>query len=129
MPIKIKLKFPTVDEYISSFPEDVQNILQDIRSTIKKAAPNAEELISYNMPAYKLDGFLVSFAAWKNHIGLYPIPKGDDAFKKQVELYKGMKSTMQIPYDKPLPLKLIASLVKFRIKENKNHASKSKIKK
>lgn len=129
MPIKIKTKFSTVDEYISSFPEDVQDVLQEIRSTIKKAAPKAEELISYNMAAYKLDGFLVSFAAWKNHIGLYPVPKGDDVFGKQIAIYKGAKSTMQIPYGKSLPLQLITNLVKFRIKENKHNVSRSKKKK
>jgi uncharacterized protein YdhG (YjbR/CyaY superfamily) len=126
MATQIKSKFKTVDEYISSFPEDVRRLLEAIRRTIRRAAPEAEEIISYNMPAYKLDGFLVSFAAWKNHIGLYPIPTGDEVFKKEIAIYKDAKSTVQIPYDKPLPLKLIARLVKFRVKENNDHANLKK---
>jgi uncharacterized protein YdhG (YjbR/CyaY superfamily) len=114
-----KARFKTVDEYLSSFPKAVSDRLKALRKTIRQAAPNAEELISYNMPAYKLHGFLVSFAAWKKHIGLYPIPAGDATFKKQIENYKDAKSTAQFPYDEPLPLKLIARLVKFRVKENK----------
>lgn len=129
MATRTKAKFTTVDEYISSFPEDVKDTLVEIRKTIRLAAPRAEELISYNMPAYKLNGFLVSFAAWKNHIGLYPIPAGDETFKKQIAAYRDANSTVQIPYDKSLPLKLITRLVKFRIQENKDHTSKQPKKK
>lgn len=113
-----KTKFETVDEYLSSFPKEVSDRLKAIRKTIRQSAPKVEELISYNMPAYKLNGFLVSFAAWKKHIGLYPIPAGDEAFKKQIANYRDAKSTAQFPYDEVLPLKLIARLVKFRVKEN-----------
>lgn len=113
-----KTKFKTVDEYLSSFPKEVSDRLKAIRKTIRQSAPKAEELISYNMPAYKLNGFLVSFAAWKKHIGLYPIPAGDETFKKQIANYRDAKSTAQFPYDEALPLKLIARLVKFRVKEN-----------
>jgi uncharacterized protein YdhG (YjbR/CyaY superfamily) len=114
-----KTKFKTVEEYLSSFPKHTRNILEAMRAIILKAAPKAEELISYNMPSYKLNGFLVSFAAWKKHIGLYPIPAGDETFKKKISIYKEEKSTAQFPYDKPLPVKLITRLVKLRIKENK----------
>ncbi len=113
-----KIKFKTVDEYISAFPKNVKDILEEMRNIIKRAAPTAEELISYNMPAYKLKGFLVSFAAWKKHIGLYPVPAGDESFKKQIALYKEEKNTAQFIYDKPLPVKLITKLVKLRVKEN-----------
>jgi uncharacterized protein YdhG (YjbR/CyaY superfamily) len=112
-------KFKSVNEYLSSFPEDVRTVLETMRKIIRVAAPEAEELISYNMPSYKLNGFLVSFAAWKKHIGLYPIPAGDETFKKQISIYKQEKSTAQFPYDKPLPVKLITRLVKLRMKENK----------
>ena len=113
-----KIKFKTVDEYISTFPKNVKVILEEMRRIIKRAAPKAEELISYNMPAYKLNGFLVSFAAWKKHIGLYPVPAGDATFKKQISLYKEEKSTAQFAYDKPLPVTLITKLVKLRVRED-----------
>lgn len=120
-----KTKFKTVDEYLAAFPGEVSDRLKQMRKTVRQAAPMAEELISYNMPAYKLLGFLVSFAAWKKYIGLYPIPAGDEAFKNQIANYKDAKSTAQFPYDEPLPLKLIARLVKFRIGEN-NEKAKAK---
>lgn len=121
-----KTKFKTVDEYLAAFPKEVSDRLKQMRMIVRQAAPKAEELISYNMPAYKLHGFLVSFAAWKKHIGLYPIPTGDETFKKQIANYKDAKSTAQFPYDEPLPLKLIARLVKFRVKENFEKEKKSK---
>jgi uncharacterized protein YdhG (YjbR/CyaY superfamily) len=113
-----KKHFKTIDEYIKTFPEDLQRILERLRQTIRKAAPETVETISYDMPTFKLDGkFLVSFAAWKNHIGLYPIPSGTAAFKKEVLPYKGAKSTVRFPIEKPIPHDLVKRIVLFRVKE------------
>jgi uncharacterized protein YdhG (YjbR/CyaY superfamily) len=106
-----------IDEYIAQFPEDVQRILQELRQTIRNAAPNAKESISYQMPTFKLKGNLVHFAAYKNHIGFYPAPSGIEKFKKELSAYKGAKGSVQFPIDKPLPLKLIEKIVRFRVKE------------
>jgi uncharacterized protein YdhG (YjbR/CyaY superfamily) len=114
----MKTNFSTVDEYIALFPPDVQNALQKLRKTIKKAAPGAEEVISYQMPAYKFKGMLVFFAAYKNHIGFYPTPSGIAAFEKELSGYKRAKATVQFPVDQPLPLELITKIVKFRMNEN-----------
>jgi uncharacterized protein YdhG (YjbR/CyaY superfamily) len=111
-------KFKSVDEYIGTFPEEVQSILTTLRQTIKQAAPEAEELISYNMPAFKQNGFLVSYAAWKKHIGMYPVPVGNEAFQKAIARFTTEKSTAQFPLYQPMPLELIAQLVTFRLKEN-----------
>jgi len=121
-----KTKFKTVDEYIASHSENVQSILKALRETIKTAAPGAEELISYNMPAFKQNGFLVSYAAWKKHIGMYPIPKGDAAFQKAMAPYSTEKSTANFPLDKPMPLELIGRLVTLRVEENKVRAAAKK---
>jgi uncharacterized protein YdhG (YjbR/CyaY superfamily) len=126
MALSSSKKFKAVNEYLSSFPEDVRTALETMRKIIRMAAPEAEELISYNMPSYKLNGFLVSFAAWKKHIGLYPIPAGDETFKKQILIYKKEKSTAQFPYEKPLPVKLITRLVKLRIRENNERLRSNK---
>ena len=108
-----------MDEYIGTFPKNVQVILEKLRQTIRKAAPGSEETISYQIPAFKLQGkYLVYFAAWKNHISLYPVPRGDEAFKKEVSSYQTGKGTVQFPIDKPLPLRLIQKIVKYRLKEN-----------
>lgn len=107
-----------IDEYIASFPADVRKKLEEMRATIKKAAPEAEETISYAIPTFKLKGNLVHFAAFKNHIGFYPAPKGIEAFKKELSAYEGGKGTVQFPLDKPLPLALISKIVKFRVKDN-----------
>lgn len=107
-----------VDEYIEQFPPEVQASLQKLRGAIKAAAPKAEELISYMMPAYKFHGVLVYFGAFKNHIGFYPTGSGIEAFKKELSVYKGSKGTVQFPLDKPLPLKLIQQIVKFRVQVN-----------
>ena len=115
-----------VDEYIAGFPKDIQKILEQIRATIKKAAPDAEETIKYAIPTFTLKGNLVHFAAFKNHIGLYPAPKGTEAFKKELSLYKGAKSSIRFPLDKPMPLHLIKKIVKFRVKENLEKAAKRK---
>jgi uncharacterized protein YdhG (YjbR/CyaY superfamily) len=108
----------TIDEYVANFPEDVQKKLQEIRGVIKDAAPEAKERISYKMPAFTLNGNLVYFAAFKNHIGFYPIPSGIEEFKKELSVYKQGKGSVQFPLDKPLPLELIRRIVKFRVREN-----------
>ncbi len=108
----------TVDDYIAAFPKDVQQQLQSIRKTIKAAAPKAEEIISYKMPGYKQNGMLVYFAGYKNHIGFYAMPTGHTNFKKELSVFKQGKGSVQFPLDKPLPLKLITRIVKFRVREN-----------
>lgn len=108
----------TVDEYISSFPQDVQDVLQQVRAVIRKAAPTAEETIAYAMPAYKLNGPLVYFAGYKGHIGFYATPTGHEAFKKELSKYKEGKGSVQFPLSEPMPSKLIEKIVKFRVKEN-----------
>lgn len=114
----MKNKFTTIDEYISSFPEQIQNLLQTLRKEIYSAAPEAEETISYGMPAFKQDGVLVYFAAFKNHIGFYPTGSGIEAFKDKLNGYKFSKGAVQFPFNKPLPLELIKDITKFRLKEN-----------
>ncbi len=111
-------KINNIDEYISGFPESTRKILERIRSTIKKAAPEAEETIKYSMPAFTLKGNLVYFAAFKNHIGLYPAPVGDDAINNELSLYKAAKGTLRFPLDKPIPYDLISRVVKLRMKES-----------
>ena len=105
-----------IDEYIAGFPEPVQQMLEQIRTTIKKAAPRAEEAIKYAMPTFVFHGNLVHFAAFKNHIGFYPAPMGLAEFKKELSGYKGSKGAVQFPLDKPLPLTLIGKIVKYRVK-------------
>lgn len=110
--------YKTIDEYIATFPKEVQVILKTIRQTIQKAAPEAEETISYQMPTFKLNGkYLVYFGAWKNHIGFYALPSGTQAFEKQLSMYKRAKGSIQFPLDEPMPLGLISDIVKFRVKE------------
>src|SRR5258705_13762132 len=106
-----------VDEYLAAQPKKVQSILNKLRSTIKSAAPKADEVISYQMPAYKYNGMLVFFAAWQNHIGLYPAGRLI-AFEKELARYERSKGTIKFPLDKPIPYNLISRIVKFRIKEN-----------
>ncbi|RLL40598.1 hypothetical protein D8M04_18805 [Oceanobacillus piezotolerans] len=119
---KDNVKFQNVDEYIRQFPVEVQNTLQELRLVIKEVAPEAKETISYGMPAYSLHGSLVYFGAWKNHIGFYPTPSGINAFKEEVSQYKGTKSSIHLPFTKPLPKELISKIVKFRVVENKKKA-------
>lgn len=117
----------SVDEYIDSFPKDDQKILKQVRATIKKAAPKAEEMISYGMPGYKLNkAALVYFAGYENHIGFYATPTGHKAFTKELSKYKQGKGSVQFPIDEPMPLTLIAKIVKFRVKENSEKAPKKK---
>jgi uncharacterized protein YdhG (YjbR/CyaY superfamily) len=111
-------KLNNVDDYIASFPVETQELLTQIRNTIKKMAPQAEETISYSMPTFKLNGNLVYYAAFKNHIGFYALPQGNEAFKKELQEYKTGKGSIQFPIDKPLPLDLIKRIVEFRVKEN-----------
>ena len=113
-----KAGFDSTAEYISTFPKGTQKILKELRATIKAAAPKAEEKISYQMPAFALNGNLVWFAAYENHIGFYPTPSGIQAFKKELSIYKSAKGSVQFPIDKPLPLKLVGKIVKFRVAEN-----------
>ena len=107
-----------IDKYISGFPNDVQLKLQQIRQAIKKAAPKAEEIISYKMPAYRLNGMLVYFAGYKNHIGFYPTSTGIENFKEEFSGYKWSKGAVQFPHDKKLPLTLISKIVKFKVRVN-----------
>ncbi len=116
-----------IDTYIAGFPDDVQDILQNIRNVIKNAAPDAQEAISYQMPTFKLKGNLVHFAAFKNHIGFYPIPSGIEAFQEALSAYKQGKGSVQFPLDQPMPYDLIGRIVEFRVKENlAKAAAKSK---
>lgn len=108
----------TIDEYITGFPPEVQEILESIRQTIKQAVPDAAETISYQMPTFTLNGNLVHFAAFKKHIGFYPIPTGVEAFKDELSVYQGGKGSVQFPLDSPMPLDLIRRIVEFRVKEN-----------
>ncbi len=127
--MKSTAKPKNIDEYIARFPEDVQSALEKVRATIKKAAPKAEEIISYQMPAFKYYGNLVYFAGWKNHIGFYPIPTAMRAFEKELSVYDGAKGSVKFPLDKPMPLGLISRIVKFRMKENLEKAkAKGKLK-
>lgn len=114
-----------IEEYIAGFPKDIQQILNELRETIINAAPEAAEVISYQMPAYRLNGILVYFAAMKNHIGFYPTSSGINAFQKELTPYKSGKGSVQFPIDHPLPLSLISKIVRFRVEEN---SSKAKIK-
>ena len=115
-----------IDEYISSYPIETQKLLEQIRTTIKRAAPQADEVISYAIPAFKWNGKLVWFAGYSKHIGFYPGASGIKTFKKELSIYKGAKGSVQFPLDKPLPLRLITKIVKFRVKEN---LLKAKVKK
>lgn len=110
--------FNTIDEYISQFPPEIQEMLELLRKTIKEAAPCAYEKISYGIPTFSLNGNLVHFAAFKNHIGFYPSPDGIDAFKDELSQYKQSIGSVQFPIGEPLPCGLISAIVKFRVDEN-----------
>ncbi len=111
-------KTVSVDQHIAEFPQETQQLLELLRMTIQAAAPKAEEVISYNMPAFKYNGILVWFAGYKNHIGFYPSSTPIEIFKNDLKKYKTSKGAIQFPLDKPLPLALITKIVKFRIKQN-----------
>lgn len=121
--------YQSIDEYIASFPDGVQAILQQIRTTIQQAAPEAEETISYQMPTFKLHGNLVHFAGYKQHIGLYPTPSGIEQFKEELANYKGAKGSVQFPLDQPMPLDLIRRVTEFRVQENQAKAEAKQSKK
>jgi uncharacterized protein YdhG (YjbR/CyaY superfamily) len=118
-----------IDEYIASFSPEVQSILEKIRSTITEAAPDAEEKISYRMPTFALMGNLVHFAAFKNHIGLYPPVKGDEKLNAEITPYRGEKGNLKFPLDEPIPYTLISKIVKFRVKEQLARAESKRGKK
>ncbi len=121
-----KSGFNSVDEYIATFPEEVQEKLEEVRATIKAAVPEAREKISYQIGAFELNGKnLIGFAGWKNHVSIYPIPSGTESFNKEISQYTAGKGTLKFPLDKPLPLKLIRKIVKYRVADNlKNTATK-----
>jgi len=108
----------TVDEYIALFPKDVQEILEKVRTTIRNVAPDAKEIINYGIPTFTLNGNLVHYAAFNNHIGFYPTPSGIDKFKNELSAYDGAKGSVKFPLDKPIPYALITEIVTFRVKEN-----------
>lgn len=117
-----KITYKSIDDYIVQFPPEVQETLNTLRSVIKESAPNAEEKISYQMPTFALQGNLVHFAAYKNHIGFYPASSGIAAFKHELSEYKGAKGSVQFPIKKPLPYELISEIVKYRVAENMKRA-------
>jgi uncharacterized protein YdhG (YjbR/CyaY superfamily) len=122
-----KAKFGSIEEYIASFPEDVQKIMQKLREVIKTAAPEAGEKISYNMPTFTLNGrYLVYFAGWKNHIAFYGAPRGNPEFKEDLSAYESGAGTLQFPYDKPIPYDLITKIVIFRVAEFLKRTDKKK---
>lgn len=118
-----------IDQYIAGFSPDVQVILDKVRMTIRKAAPEAEETIKYQLPTFTLEGNLVHFGAFKNHIGFYPTPTGIEEFKKELSAYEGAKGSVKFPLDKPIPFDLIGKIVKFRVKENLERAEAKRKKK
>ena len=117
-----------IDKYIQGFPGDVQEILQAIRMTIRKAAPEAEETIKYGMPTFTLEGNLVHFAAYKKHIGFYPAPSGIENFKDELSAYASAKGSVQFPLDRPIPYDLISKITAFRVVENLERAAAKKVK-
>lgn len=117
-----------IDAYIAGFPEEVQAILGKVRRAIRKAAPEAEEAIAYQMPTFRLNGNLVHFAAFKKHLGFYPTPSGIENFRKELAPYATSKGAIQFPLDRPVPYALIGRIVKFRVKENLTKGSSGKAK-
>lgn len=118
--------FSSIDEYIAGFDPQIRQRLAAMRATIRAAAPQASEKISYQMPTFYLHGNLVHFAAFKNHIGFYPTPWGIDAFKEELSAYKGAKGSVQFPHDQPLPLELVRRIVEYRVAENLRKAATKK---
>jgi uncharacterized protein YdhG (YjbR/CyaY superfamily) len=115
-----------IDEYIAAFPGEIQVILQKIRTTIREAAPDAEETINYAIPTFILKGNLVHFAGFKKHIGFYPTPSGIEKFKNELSVYENAKGSVQFPLDRPIPYDLISAIVKFRVQENLQRAEAKK---
>ena len=128
--MKAKQKLPTtIDEYIADFPKDVQERLQKVRTAIQKAVPRAEEKIAYGIPTFVLNGNLIHFAGYQNHIGLYPGSKPIEEFKEELSKYRLSKGTVQLPLDEPLPIGLIGRITKFCVKRNLEKASHKKAQK
>lgn len=119
---KQAVKIESIDDYIGEFPENIQVILKELREVIKKAAPEATEKISYQMPTYYLEGNLVHFAAYKNHIGFYPTPSAMTVFEEELKQYKRAKGSVQFPITERLPFDLIRIMVLYRVDENKKKA-------
>ena len=119
-------KSRTIDEYIKAQPPKTQKVLKELRAVIKTAAPQAGETINYAIPTFTLNGNLVHFAAFDRHIGFYPTPSGVAAFKKELAAYEGAKGSVKFPLDKPLPLKLVTKIVKFRVAEQMKKSPKKK---
>ena len=117
---RTKKTFKTIDEYIATFPQEVQVILEQLRKIIREAAPEAEEAIRYQMPTFRLNGNLVHFAAYKNHIGFYPTPSAIEKFTEKLSSYKTSKGAIQFPLKEPIPFALVKEIVRFRVKENMN---------
>lgn len=111
-------QFESMDDYVASFPKNVRDILEKLRRAIRETAPKAEEAISYGIPTFKLNGNLVHFAAFKNHIGFYPTPSAIVAFKKELSPFKQAKGSVQFPIDQPIPLDLVKKIVRHRVREN-----------
>ena len=122
-------KFATIDEYVGSFPNETQRVLERIRQTIRKAAPDAVETISYQIPTFKLNGNLISFAAFKHHIGLYPAPAGTKAYQKALSPYKAAKASVRFALEQPIPYDLVSQTVVFRLKETreKKHGKPARV--
>jgi len=112
-----KAQIANIDEYISSFPQETQKILEKIRITVRNAAPEAFETIKYSMPTFVFKGNLIHFAAYKSHIGMYPVPEGDSQLSKELSVYKTEKSTLRFPLDKPIPFELISRIIKLRVRQ------------
>jgi uncharacterized protein YdhG (YjbR/CyaY superfamily) len=128
--MKAKQQQPaTIDEYIADFPENVQPHLEKVRAAIRKAAPDAEEAIKYSMPTFVLNGNLIHFAGWNNHVGLYPGSKPIEIFKDELAKYEISKGTVRFPLDKPIPLGLIGKITKYCVKRNSERAAAKKHKK
>ena len=121
-----RIKFNNIDDYIASFPHETQLILEKLRLTIRKAAPDAKETINYGIPTFTLKGNLVHFAAFKNHVGFYPTPSGIEAFKKELSVYEGAKGSVKFPISELLPFDLVRKIVEFRVKEGLEKAKLNK---
>ena len=121
----MKTNFTTVDEYIASCPEETRGRLQEIRAAVRATVPDAKEKISYQIAAFELNGKgLLSFAGWKNHVSIYPIPSGRDSFKKKIAPYVDGKGTLKFPLDKPLPMQLIQQVIQLHVAANRKRTDK-----
>jgi uncharacterized protein YdhG (YjbR/CyaY superfamily) len=115
-----------VDQYIAKFPRETQEKLEEVRRVIRDTAPEAKEMMAYMMPAYKINKYVVFFAGYKAHVGLYPTPSGIEKFKSEIQKYKWAKGSVQFPLDKPMPIDLIKRIVEFRVEEDRNKNTPNK---